>query len=689
MCTATLDHVQRHSSKPQLQLFRAAVGHVEELRNPAEITAITDESSPPQQDSTSPAQLDIDPKLPDPKRRQLINLLAEYRDCFATSSKVRQTAVAKHRIVTEDDARPVHRSPYRVSAKEREVGWQTYYEYVKRVGWNFFLPALLAAILGSGFEYGSSLWLTAWSQNPDPSRRLGYMLGYGGLLTTTSGLSYIAWLSFVLGSLRAAFSFHSSLLESVVHSSISLFDTTPVGRLVNRFSRDIDLIDRDVPFFAVMTMNCLVAMLILAVVVCLPSAYFGLMMLLVTILFLGLMWLSLPSFRQMRRLQSVSRSPVLSHFGETVSGVDTIRAFGATKPFMDTLERRLDDYINCNVHFAALEGCRTVAVQVLTLLLSIGSTLVAVLGRDTLDVGMVGMTLTYTLQMSGGMSMLLTMAVMLEVSLVAVERVMEYFNLPQEQAPWNSGEAQSPIGWPSRGDITFTNYSAAYRDDMKPVIQGVSLKISDCQKIGILGRTGTGKSSLALALFRLIESKSGSITVDGIDIAQIGLHDLRSKMSIIPQDPVVFAGTLRWNLDPFGKHTDAALWEALERAHLKRFLAGQNLNLDCNMTESGNNLSAGQKQLVCLARALLRRSKILVLDEAASSVDLETGHLVAETIRTEFRGTTVVTIAHTVHTVLDCDRILLMNAGKVAEQGTPRELLRRKDGLFSRMALGS
>ncbi|KAG0432735.1 hypothetical protein HPB47_020561 [Ixodes persulcatus] len=202
----------------------------------------------------------------------------------------------------------------------------------------------------------------------------------------------------------------------------------------------------------------------------------------------------------------------------------------------------------------------------------------------------------------------------------------------------------------------FTNYSAAYRDDMEPVIQGISLKISDCQKIGILGRTGTGKSSLALALFRLIEPKSGSITVDGIDIAQIGLHDLRSKMSIIPQDPVVFAGTLRWNLDPFGEHTDAALWEALERAHLKRFLAGQNINLDCNMTESGNNLSAGQKQLVCLARALLRQSKILVLDEATSSVDLETGHLVEETIRTEFRGTTIVTIAHTVHTVMGCDR---------------------------------
>lgn len=160
-------------------------------------------------------------------------------------------------------------------------------------------------------------------------------------------------------------------------------------------------------------------------------------------------------------------------------------------------------------------------------------------------------------------------------------------------------------------------------------------------------------------------------------------------MSIIPQDPVVFAGTLRWNLDPFGEHTDAALWEALERAHLKRFLAGQNINLDCNMTESGNNLSAGQKQLVCLARALLRQSKILVLDEATSSVDLETGHLVEETISTEFRGTTIVTIAHTVHTVMGCDRILLINAGKVAEEGPPWELLRRKDCLFSRMALQS
>lgn len=394
---------------------------------------------------------------------------------------------------------------------------------------------------------------------------------------------------------------------------------------------------------------------------------------------------SLPAFRQVRRLQSVSRSPVFSHFGETVTGAVSIRAFGATKPFGDTLEHVLDENINCYVHSAALDGCRIVAVQVLTLLLSMGAALVSVAGRGFLQASMAGLTLTYTMQMAEEMAYVVMMLVMLEANMVAVERAMDYFDLPEE-APWRNPETQPAVEWPSRGDVAFADYSTAYRDDVDPVLRRVNFKAEDGQKVGLVGRTGAGKSTLALALFRMVEPKTGSIIVDNVDITQIGLHDLRLKMTIIPQDPVLFAGTLRWNLDPFDEYSDDAIWKALEQAHLKDYIIGQGLGLDHDVAEGGDNLSAGQRQLVCLTRALLRQSKVLVLDEATSSVDLTTDQLVKDTIHSEFQSTTMITIAHKLHTIMDCDKILVLAAGEVVEQGSPKELLEMKNGLFLAMA---
>lgn len=245
---------------------------------------------------------------------------------------------------------------------------------------------------------------------------------------------------------------------------------------------------------------------------------------------------------------------------------------------------------------------------------------------------------------------------------------------------------QPAAEWPTRGDVAYSNYSVSYRDDLELVLRGINITAYDGQKIGLVGRTGAGKSTLALALFRIIEPKTGTIDVDSVDISKIGLHDLRSKMTIIPQDPVLFAGTLRWNLDPCEEYSDDALWHALEQAHLKDFVAAQDRGLDYEVSEGGENLSAGQRQLVCLTRALLRKCKVLVLDEATSSVDLATDHLVKETIHREFRDTTVITIAHRLHTIMDCDRILVLSAGEIVEEGSPSELLLKEDGLFVAMA---
>ncbi|KAG0436910.1 hypothetical protein HPB47_017701, partial [Ixodes persulcatus] len=395
-------------------------------------------------------------------------------------------------------------------------------------------------------KYGSSLWLSLWSTDPDPANKHEYILGYGMILVVMCVFNLVHWVIFLFGSLRAAASFHDQLLQSVMRSPISFFDTTPMGRVINRFSRDIDLVDKDVPFYAAMNMANIASMSLLVVVLCIPSAYFVIIVVVTSILFLGLMMAD--------------------------------------------------------------------------------------------EVSLVGL-----------------MSVMLTASLVAVERVMEYFNLPQE-APWKNAKVQPAAGWPTRGEV------------------------------GVVGRTGAGKSTCALALFRVVEPMSGSIVVDDVDVTEIGLHDLRLKMTIIPQDPVLFAGTLRWNLDPFNKHPDEAVWKALEQAHLKDFVSSQESGLDCDIAEGGDNLSAGQRQLVCLARALLRQSKVLVLDEATSSVDLETERLVKETTRAEFHSTTVITIAHKLHTVMDCDQILVLSAGEIVEQGSPADLLKIKDGLFFKMA---
>ena len=240
--------------------------------------------------------------------------------------------------------------------------------------------------------------------------------------------------------------------------------------------------------------------------------------------------------------------------------------------------------------------------------------------------------------------------------------------------------------WPDNGKIKFNEYSTRYREGLDLVLKKISFEVKPSEKVGVVGRTGAGKSSLTLALFRLIEPVDGTIYIDTVDASKIGLYDLRSKLTIIPQDPALFNGTLRFNLDPFDKYLDNEIWTSLELAHLKSFVKSLDKQLDYQISEGGDNLSAGQKQLVCLARALLRKSKILVLDEATAAVDMETDDLIQETIRKEFKDCTIVTIAHRLNTIIDYDRILVMNQGEIAEFDSPQALLNDNKSIFYSMA---
>ena len=273
------------------------------------------------------------------------------------------------------------------------------------------------------------------------------------------------------------------------------------------------------------------------------------------------------------------------------------------------------------------------------------------------------------------------MACDVETNVVAVERLKEYTENKTE-ADWEIGATRPIDTWPQEGKIQVDNYSVRYREGLDLVLKDVSFTVEGGEKVGIVGRTGAGKSSLTLALFRIVEAAKGKITIDGVDISTLGLHELRNKITIIPQEPVLFSGTLRMNLDPFEQYPDDKLYEALKLAHLDSFVSSLEQGLSHAVSEGGENLSVGQRQLICLARALLRKTKVLILDEATAAVDLETDELIQETIRKEFATSTVITIAHRLNTIIDYNKILVLSHGEKSEFDSPQNLLANKQSMF-------
>lgn len=339
----------------------------------------------------------------------------------------------------------------------------------------------------------------------------------------------------------------------------------------------------------------------------------------------------------------------------------------------------------------------------------------AVLWREDLSPGIVGLSVSYALTITGTLNLLVKAVSDVETNLVSVERCLEYTRTPTEvsfftflspfslqllmiivsitsflslslQAPWHDDTTSLDPKWPTNGSIKLNGYCMSYREELDLVLRDLNVTISGGEKIGIVGRTGAGKSSFTLALFRLVEPVKGVIEIDGCDITKIGLHDLRSRLTIIPQDPVVFAGTIRSNLDPFDRYTDDEIWNAIQLSNLKEFVTAANSGLGYELTENGDNLSVGQKQLICLARALLRKSKVLVLDEATASVDMETDKLIQSAIKGEFSDCTVLTIAHRLNTIMDSDRVMVMDTGKIVEFENPKQLLKNPKSLFSSLA---
>ncbi|NXS61307.1 MRP1 protein, partial [Brachypteracias leptosomus] len=431
-----------------------------------------------------------------------------------------------------------------------------------------------------------------------------------------------------IGGIFASRHLHLNLLHNVLRSPMSFFERTPSGNLVNRFSKEIDTIDSAIPpiikMFMGSTFNVIGACIIILMATPLAA---------VIIPPLGLVYLFVQRFyvatsRQLKRLESVSRSPVYSHFNETLLGVSVIRAFEEQTRFIKQNDMKVDE--NQKAYYPSIVANRWLAVRLEYVgnCIVLFAALFAVIARNKLSAGLVGLSVSYSLQITAYLNWLVRMSSELETNIVAVERVKEYAEMEKE--------VHCVVCYTCRSQVSCSYISS--------------------QQIGIVGRTGAGKSSLTLGLFRINEAAEGEIIIDGINIAKIGLHDLRFKITIIPQDPILFSGSLRMNLDPFDQHSDEDIWRSLELAHLKNFVSSLPDKLNHECAEGGENLSVGQRQLVCLARALLRKSKILVLDEATAAVDLETDKLIQSTIKSQFEECTVLTIAHRLNTIMDYTR---------------------------------
>ncbi|KAJ5894526.1 Metal resistance protein YCF1 [Penicillium taxi] len=579
------------------------------------------------------------------------------------------------------------------ASQQGKVKWGVYAEYAKNsnvVAVCFYLFALLAAqtaqVLGN-------FWLKSWTESNEKSgtnQHVGKFIGVYLALGLGSSLlvilqNLILW---IFCSIEASRKLHERMAFAIFRSPMSFFETTPSGRILNRFSSDIYRVDEVLArTFNMLFANSARAVFTMVVIATSTPAF------LVLVIPLAWVYLSYQKYylrtsRELKRLDSVTRSPIFAHFQESLGGISTIRAYRQENRFALENEWRMD--ANLRAYFPSISANRWLAVRLefigsIIILASAGLAITSVATGSGLSAGMVGLAMSYALQITQSLNWIVRQTVEVETNIVSVERVLEYANLPSE-APEVIFKRRPAIGWPAQGAVSFQDYSTRYRPGLDLVLKDINLDIKPREKIGVVGRTGAGKSSLTLALFRMIEPTNGTISIDGLDVTTIGLFDLRGRLAIIPQDPAMFEGTLRDNLDPRHAHDDTELWSVLDHAKLKDHVSSMEGQLDAEIQEGGSNLSQGQRQLVSLARALLTPSNILVLDEATAAVDVETDALLQRTLRSSvFSDRTIITIAHRINTIIDSDRIVVLDKGRVAEFDTPAELI-KQGGRFYELA---
>ncbi|KAK5646881.1 hypothetical protein RI129_005345 [Pyrocoelia pectoralis] len=586
---------------------------------------------------------------------------------------------------------------------EGSVSKDVYKSYIK-AGANWFvilLVFLLFLILQAAISFGEvfvSIWATEEEKRFNSTVTLGeserdiwnfsteaYLYSYGGIIVLIATLTISRNLVFHTICMRSSVTLHYNMFNSIIRGTMRFFNTNPSGRILNRFSKDIGAVDDMLPITTLDSFQYSFMLLGIVVVVASVNPWLLIPTAVIFILFYFLRNFYLGTSRNVKRLEGIARSPVFGHLNASLQGLTTIRALRAESTLVHEFDGLQD--LHSETYFLFMSSSQAFAYY-LDLSCTIYICLVTfscVLVDSSMTGGNVGLVITQSLGLIGLFQWATRQSAEVENQMTSVERVLEYQKIEHERS-LETENIIPPDSWPQYGEVKFVNVFLKYFPNDPPILKNLTFSISSLEKVGIVGRTGAGKSSLINALFQLSDT-SGSILIDGIDIKKIGLVDLRSKISIIPQEPVLFSGTIRKNLDPFNEYGDDALWSALEDVELKNLIRELNLGLNSIIHDGGSNLSVGQRQLICLARAILRNNKLLVLDEATANVDPQTDALIQKTIRNQFAQCTVLTIAHRLNTIMDSDQILVMEAGSLAEFGHPYILLQNTNGVFYGMVL--
>ncbi|XP_068850410.1 ATP-binding cassette sub-family C member 10 [Capricornis sumatraensis] len=621
------------------------------------------------------------------------------------------------------------------SKKEGAVAFHVYRAYWRAVGGGMALAILFSLLLMQATRNAADWWLSHWiselkaaknsSQEAPAPTRLGsagplsaqlllfspgnlytsvfplpkaapngssdlrfYLTVYATIAGVNSLCTLLRAILFAAGTLRAAATLHRRLLGRVLMAPVTFFDSTPTGRVLNRFSSDVACADDSLPFILNILLANAAGLLGLLAVLGFSLPWLLLLLPPLSIIYYRVQSHYRASSRELRRLGSLSLSPLYTHLADTLAGLPVLRAAGATSRFEEENQRLLE--LNQRCQFAASATMQWLDIRLQLMGAAVVSAIAGIAlvqhQQGLANPGLVGLSLSYALSLTGLLSGLVSSFTQTEAMLVSVERLEEYScDLPQEP---RGQQPQLGIGWLSQGSVEFQDVVLVYRPGLPNALDGVTFRVQPGEKLGIVGRTGSGKSSLLLVLFRLLEPSSGRVLLDGVDTSQLELAELRSHLAIIPQEPFLFSGTMRENLDPRGLYEDGALWQALEQCHLSEVIESMG-GLDGELGEGGRRLSLGQRQLLCLARAILTDAKILCIDEATASVDQKTDQLLQQTISKRFANKTVLTIAHRLNTILNSDRVLVLHAGRVAELGSPAALRTQPHSLFQQLLQSS
>ena len=576
------------------------------------------------------------------------------------------------------------------------MDWKLYKYYFHCVGVTFVVIIVLFFALATICSVISKIILSTWSEdktcttNPDQctSTTNHFIFIYARAIILYSIFTIVRTLLAVPARIGAAQKIHDDLTNVILDSPVSFHDVTPVGRVLNRFNKDMATIDFELPHSLAMLLGQ--AFMLIAQVVCIIVSTRGYMAIVIVVA-LACYYFVQKNFRRsntdIQRIEAVTRSPIYTDFQSVLLGSPSIRAFGHQQRFIAGIEHKLDTNNNCMMILQWASAWLSVRSDIIAALIQFFTAVVANVATSIISPGLLGLALSSCSGLSNFMKQVVKMLAQTEAQMNSVERAKEYIDTVKSEPPMIT-DMRPPQGWPTEGKIEFKDAKLRYRDGPL-VMKGVNLTVEPHEKVGIVGRTGAGKSTMMIALFRITDLCEGSITIDGIDLAKLGLEDVRRALCIIPQDPVLFSASVRFNLDPFNEASDEDIWSVLEQVELKDAIQNLPRGLDDDVQEGGTNFSVGERQLICMARALLRHPKILIMDEATASLDNATDTFLQQMIRKQFSSCTSLTIAHRLNTIMDAHRVCVMDKGVVAEYDSPANLLHKENGIFRGMVLAA